>query len=428
MKKDILKQIIADWHAASQPALYRRKLTVPLGAGKIITLIGSRRSGKTSYLYNIAAILLEQGVEKRNTLYINFEDERLNLGVEELDLVMQAYRELYPDLDLARCYLLFDEIQNIKGWDKFIRRVYDTMTRNILLTGSSARLLSREISTTLRGRTVSYTVFPLSFLEYLEFKGIPVDLYESRSLALINHQLAAYLRDGGFPEVISYDEPLRSRVLQEYFNVMIYRDIAERHEISNLTALKFFLKRVLACATKQLSVNNIYNELKSAGYKIGKNQLYDYLDACRDIHLVFTLAKYKTSLVERELGEKKVYAVDNGLLNAVQYRFSDDTGKAVEQAVFLELKRREKDVSFFKTRFECDFVIREGQEAHQAIQVSLSLANEKTRKRELRGLLECCHSVGLKEGLIVTYDETDEILSDDIRITVLPLFRWLLTI
>jgi predicted AAA+ superfamily ATPase len=427
MKKDILKQIIRDWHTAPLPALYRRKLSVPLGAGKIITLIGSRRSGKTSYLYNIAAILADQGVERTDALYINFEDERLNLSVEDLDLVMQAYRELYPNLDLARCTLLFDEIQQIGGWDKFVRRVYDTMTKNIVLTGSSARLLGEEIAATLRGRTVSYTVFPFSFQEYLEFKDIQVDLYKSKSVALIHHQLHAYLRNGGFPEVIHYEESLRSRVLQEYFNVMIYRDLAERHEIKNLTALKFFLKRVLACATKQISVHNIYNELKSAGYKIGKNQLYDYMDACRDIHLVFTLAKYTTSLVERELGEKKVYAVDNGLLNAVQYRFSDDIGKAMEQTVFLELLRREKQISFFKTRFECDFLVREERAAYQAIQVTLTLADDKTRKREIRGLLECCKAVGLKEGMIVTYDETDEITIDNIRITVVPLFRWLLT-
>ncbi len=283
-------------------------------------------------------------------LYVNFEDERLDLLTEELDLLLQAYQELYPHMDIEGCWLFFDEIQNIAGWDKFIRRLYDKGTRNIFITGSNARFLSSEIATILRGRTVSYEVFPLSFREYLSFKGIIVDLHSSKSIALINHHLSDYLRHGGFPEVINYDDGLRNRVLQEYFNVMIYRDLLERYEIKNIPALKFFLKRLMSSATKHVSVNNIYNELKSSGFKIGKNQLYDNLEACQNIYLALVLRKHTKSLVERELGEKKIYAIDNGLLNALEYKFSEDTRKALEQTVFLELKRQEKRSTFSKIR------------------------------------------------------------------------------
>ncbi len=426
MKKELLKHIIRDFHLAPLPQLKRRALVVPVDTGKIITLVGVRRSGKTSYLFNLIEDLLGRGVPMAEILYVNFEDERLDLKTEELDLLLQAYRELYPDVNVEDCWFFFDEIQNIAGWDKFIRRVYDKGTKNIFITGSNARFLSSEIATSLRGRTISYEVFPLSFHEYLSFKEVTVDLHSSKSIALINHHLADYLRHGGFPEVINYNDGLRNRVLQEYFNVMIYRDLLERYKIKNIPALKFFLKRLMSSATKQVSVNNIYNELKSSGFKIGKNQLYDNLEACQNIYLAMVLRKHTKSLVNRELGEKKIYAIDNGLLNALDYKFSDDTGKTLEQTVFLELKRREKDVYFFKEKSECDFIIKLGFEVTEAIQVTATLSDEKTRKRELRGLLECCKVLGLRHGLIITFDTAEELEVDGVKVTIMPLYHWLL--
>ncbi|WP_052263398.1 ATP-binding protein [Geobacter pickeringii] len=426
MKKELLKRIIRDFHLSSLPSLHRRSKDVPLDSGKIVTLVGVRRCGKTSYLFCKIAELLARDVPRTKILYTNFEDERLDLQADELDLLLQAYRELYPDIRLEECYFFFDEIQNVEGWDVFVRRVYDTVTKNIFITGSNSRFLSSEIATSLRGRTVRYEVFPLSFREFLSFKGITPDLYSSRSIALVNHHLTDYLQHGGFPEVVDYDDGLRNRVLQEYFNVMIYRDLLERYQIRNLPALRFFLKRLIASATSQVSVNNIYNELKSAGFKAGKNQLYDFLEACQQIHLTLVLRKHTTSLVERELGEKKVYAIDNGLLKALSYRFSEDMGKFLEQTVFLELRRREKDVWFFKDKAECDFVVKDGFNVTEAIQVTVGLEDEKTRKRELRGLVACCHACGLKEGLIVTRDTAAFLEADGVKVTVVPLYQWLL--
>jgi hypothetical protein len=426
MKKELLKQIIRDFHVSPLPALKRRTLQVPIDTGKIITLVGVRRSGKTSYLFNLIEDLLKQDVPKNRILYVNFEDERLDLKTEELDLLLQAYQELYPDMQLNECSFFFDEIQNIDSWDKFVRRVYDKGMKNIFITGSNARFLSSEISTSLRGRTISYEVFPLSFGEYLSFKDVVPDVNSSRSIAQINHHLAAYLKNGGFPEVIGYDDALRNRVLQEYFNVMIYRDLLERYAIKNLPALKFFLKRIMASATKQVSVNNIYNELKSSGFKIGKTQLYDNLDACVNIYMAQILRKHTHSLVDRELGEKKIYAIDNGLLNAIDYKFSNDTGKSLEQAVFLELRRREKDISFFKDKAECDFIVKQGADITEAIQVTVTLSDDKTRKREIRGLMDCCNEFGLQHGLIVTLDSSEEFELNGIKVNVMPLYRWLL--
>ena len=386
-----------------------------------------RRSGKTSYLFNLIEDLLNKSVPVNTVLYVNFEDERLNLKTEELDLLMRSYQELYPDIQLEECYFFFDEIQNIDGWDTFVRRIYDKGMKNIFITGSNARFLSREIATALRGRTICYEVFPLSFHEYLNFKGIVPDVNSTKSIAHINHHLVDYLKNGGFPEVIDYDAPLRNRVLQEYFNVMIYRDLLERYEIKNLPALKFFLKRILSSATKLISVNNIYNELKSSGFKIGKSQLYENLDACVNIYLAQILRKHTKSPVDRELGDKKIYAIDNGLLNSLDYKFSDDTGKALEQVVFLELRRREQEIYFYKDKSECDFIIRHGIEITKAIQVSVAMSDEKTRKREIRGLTDCCNEFGLQKGLIITRDSSEELDLNGIKISIVPLFRWLLS-
>lgn len=426
MKKEIIKSIIRDFHIEPLPELFGRDIEIPLSSGKIVSLVGVRRSGKTSVLYNLIKKLQQNAIPIKLILYLNFEDERLDFRTDELDLILQAYRELYPDLAMKECHLFFDEIQNIENWEKFIRRVYDSITRNIFITGSNARFLSSDIATSLRGRTISYEIFPLSFKEYLRFKKIPIDLHASGSLARINNALNHYLDEGGFPEVVDFDGKLRGKVLQEYFNVVIYRDLVERYEIKNTAVLKFFIKRVLVSSTKQLSVNTIYNELKSSGIKIGKNQLYEYLDACQCIYLALILNKYSHKFINRELGERKVYCIDNGLLNAVNFKFSDDKGKAMEQVVFLELKRRGKEFYFFRERYECDFVIVEHNKVTEVIQVTQSLAEEKTRKREIRGMMDACKEFDLNQGTIITSDASQSFEVEGTSIRSIPLHQWLL--
>ncbi|MEI8032384.1 MAG: DUF4143 domain-containing protein [Chlorobiaceae bacterium] len=189
---------------------------------------------------------------------------------------------------------------------------------------------------------------------------------------------------------------------------MIYRDLVERYEIKNLTALEFFLKRIISSATKPASVNNIYNELKPSGFRISKNQLYDYLEAAVNIYLAQILRKHSSSLADRELGERKVYVIDTGLLNALDFKFSDDTGKALEQTVFLELKRRAKEIYCFQDKSECDFIVKQGFDITEAIQVSATISDAKTRQRELRGLTDCCNKFGLRHGLIITLNSSEE--------------------
>jgi len=427
MKKELIKEIIRDFHKGSLPETIKRDMVVPLDTGKIITLSGVRRSGKTSLLFETIKALKAKKIPIEKILYINFEDERLELKSHDLDLILQAYRELYPDIKLSECYLFFDEVQNVEGWERFIRRAYDTVTKNIFVTGSNSRLLSREIATSLRGRTITLEVLPLSFREYLRFNRVSIDLYHTGSRAKIVSLFEQFLQEGGFPEILFLEKPLRQRVLQEYFDVMLYRDMVEKFNITNIPVLKYFIKRVLDGITSPLSVNKIYNEIKSQGYKIGKNYLYEFIHAAESIYLFLIAKKFSESIIRQEMSERKVYAIDNGLLNAVTFKFTKDYGKLLENAVYLELYRRGEMPFFYKDKRECDFIVLERSGVKNILQVSYTITEMDTRQREIAGLIEACKRYGLKEGYIITLSEEEWIKESGISIRVMPAYKFFIT-
>ncbi len=423
-KKQLLKQIIRDFHLSENFDVKPRNIQPPIDTKKIITLIGVRRCGKTSIFYHMINQLIEK-IEKTKILFLNFEDERFELNSDELDLILQAYMELYPSYKLSECYFFFDEIQNIPNWEKFIRRMYDTISKNIFITGSNSKLLSSEIATSLRGRTLNFEIFPLSFKEYLSFKDIEVDFYSSKSLAFIKNAQESFLKNGSFPEILFLEEIYANKTLQEYFNVLLYKDLAERYNITNTVALKFFLKRIISSSTKQISINKIFNELKSSGIKIGKNTLYEFLEYVQNIYLALTLQKYDNSLINKELGEKKIYSIDIGLNNATEFRFSDDIGKSLENAVFLELKRKEFDIYYYRTsKSECDFLVFDKNTISDVIQVTFDMSDENTKNREIKGLIEACKNFDLKSGTIITFDSEDELIENGIKIKIIPFYKW----
>ena len=423
-KKQLLKQIIRDFHLSENFDVKPRNIQPPIDTKKIITLIGVRRCGKTSIFYHMINQLIGK-IEKTKILFLNFEDERFELNSDELDLILQAYMELYPSYKLSECYFFFDEIQNIPNWEKFIRRMYDTISKNIFITGSNSKLLSSEIATSLRGRTLNFEIFPLSFKEYLSFKDIEVDFYSSKSLAFIKNAQESFLKNGSFPEILFLEEIYANKTLQEYFNVLLYKDLAERYNITNTVALKFFLKRIISSSTKQISINKIFNELKSSGIKIGKNTLYEFLEYVQNIYLALTLQKYDNSLINKELGEKKIYSIDIGLNNATEFRFSDDIGKSLENAVFLELKRKEFDIYYYRTsKSECDFLVFDKNTISDVIQVTFDMSDENTKSKEIKGLIEACKNFDLKSGIIITFDSEDELIENGIKIKIIPFYKW----
>jgi predicted AAA+ superfamily ATPase len=404
------------------PEVIDRDITLPSDSNKIISVVGPRRTGKTYLLFQHIHRLLKNGLPKEKCFYLNFEDERLDLTNNELDLILQVYRELYPDIDLSECYFFFDEVQNVDGWERFVRRIYDSISKNVFITGSNSKLLGEEIATSLRGRTIKYKVLPLSFKEFLRFKRFVFnskrDLYDSGKKSRLINMFSEYFIYGGFPEIVFLSEDLKIKTIQEYFEVMIYRDIAERYGIKDTLVLKYFLKRLVENTTKNLSVYKIYNELKSQGMKVGKDTLYKYLDYVQNVYMIKLLKKHHHSIIKTEFAEKKVYLIDNGFLKSIRAMGREDFGILLENMVFHELSCKYDNIVYFKGRKECDFVL----DDNIVLQVCYDLSNPETAKREIEGLKEACKYFGKNKGYIITYDEKYHINENGIDIFVLPAY------
>ena len=385
-KKELLKQLIAGFQALLPIEVYPRELTLPLDSGKIITVPGVRRCGKSSlFLLTINQLIRERIIAKEQILFLNFDDERLHLNADNLDEILQAYRELYPAIPLKDVYMFFDEVQMADDWQPFVRRVYEQECRHIFLTGSNSRMLSSELATSLRGRTLQYEEFPLSFNEFCNFTDINTNYYVPENRAKLVNAFKTYLHGGGFPEVVLAAPLYKDRILQEYFFVMLYKDLVERYEIKNPEPIRYFIKRVMSNLAKPTSINRIYNELKSQGVSIGKNTLYDVIVQTESVYLFFSLTKYEPSLVKESTGDKKYYCIDNGLRSVLLNPHSEDNGKLLENAVFLHLRRNlriQEELHYYKGKKECDFVVVEYDKVTRLIQVSYQMGDEETRKRE----------------------------------------------
>jgi len=408
--KSTLKTIIADFHTRGLPAFIPRDTQIPLESGKIVTLIGPRRAGKTYLLYESMARI----DDLTSVLYLNFEDERLVFDQENLNAIIEAYFELYPNKREDELFIFFDEVQEAPGWERFVRRIYDTITRRIFITGSSAKVLSTEIASALRGRAITFEVYPLSLREYLRFSGIPEDLASTKGRAKIMHAFERYVERGGFPETALMDEDTYRRTMKSYFDVMLYRDVIERHSIAN-PAIREFLKHLIKNTGKEFSVNRVYNDFTSRGLKVSKDSLYEYLSYFEDAFVVLTLENYAVSQRKRA---RKAYAIDTGLSRL--FSMTDDHGRMLETVVFLEFKRRGRTVHYYRNGAECDFIIAEGKSV-EAIQVCSDL-NEHNEARETEGLMNAMKRFNLERGTILTNG-----MRRSGRIEVVPIVDWLLS-
>jgi predicted AAA+ superfamily ATPase len=262
--------------------------------------------GKTYILFSLIE-QLRQSIDLRNIIYINFEDDRLfPLKLENLDDLMEGYYELYPHKREERVYLFLDEVQNVEGWERYIRRIYDTLNLQIYITGSSSKLLSSEIATSLRGRTITYEIFPFSFREYLRHREIEVNLYSSKSVSFIKNAFNSYLIDGGFAETFDESPDVQKRILKDYLDLIIYKDVVERYSIKNQSLLKHLIKYMFVNMGTLISINRLYNDYKSQGYKVGKDTLQDYISYLQEAYTLFTTPIYRNSVREEQRNPKKL--------------------------------------------------------------------------------------------------------------------------
>ncbi len=412
--------------------LISRENELQIHSGKIITVPGVRRCGKSSRMELVVNRLLQEGVSRNQILWIGFDDERLvKMSSDDLGTIIEAYREMFPMQDFKDVYVFFDEIQLIEGWEFFVMRLYKHYTKNIYVSGSNATLLGSELKTALRGWPLEEETLPLSFKEYCLFKNINTESWLEQDIAKVRNAFFAYNNEGGFPEIVLTDNMLeKTRILQTYFDTMLLKDLGEHYNIANLQVLRHFLKRIMSNLTKPTSVRSLHNDIKSQGLKVSKDSLYEWANYACSIFMFLRISNYSRSLQKVESSQPKYYCIDNGLRSAILLPQSSDDGKKLENTVFLHLYRHRTPVQqiyYYQGRGECDFVLQSGLDVTHLIQVTWTLDDADTRQREINGLLEASAATGCDNLLIITADAAEEFMTESGKtIRVVPAWKWIL--
>uniref|UniRef100_A0A7C4TD87 ATP-binding protein n=1 Tax=candidate division WOR-3 bacterium TaxID=2052148 RepID=A0A7C4TD87_UNCW3 len=417
----LIKDYLIEYQRKSLPSLIERELRLTETKRRIISIIGPRRAGKTYYLYQ----MIKRNKEK--SLYLNFEDTRLfDIDFREIREIIRIYNEMAKKE--PEC-LFFDEIQNIKGWEYALREILDMNKYKIFITGSSSKLLSKEIATSLRGRTLTYTLLPFSFTEFCRARKISFDIPSKDEEVNIKRVLREYLEFGGFPEVILEEE--KERILKEFSELILFKDIVERHNLKNINLAKFLLAHFIQNFSQEISVNKILNFFKSQGKKFGKNTLYDYIDKIQDSMAIFFVSRYSEKVYTRASWPKKIYLCDSGISKVA--KFSQDWGKLMENVVFLELLRKTNklplmEIYYFKTENgrEVDFVVKEGIKIKELIQVSYDTDKPETKQRALKSLIKASDYLQCKDLSLINWDYEEEETFGEKKIKFIPLWKWLL--
>lgn len=428
--KEIIAQLIDDFHEWKLPEPVLRDRELSEIKGKADVIVGMRRAGKTWFCFQKIAELLAAGTKKEKILYLNFEDDRLlEFNIHHFQEILDVYYGKYPEHRDFRCYFFFDEIQRIDQWEMFIRRLLDTENVQVYLTGSSSKLLSTEIASTLRGRSLPIEIFPFSFPEFLKYHGLFHDrpkTFGAKTTSVLRRAVNDYLQIGGFPEVQRLNRHLRIEILQGYIDSVLLKDVIERHNVGNVIVLKFLVRSIMNSPGGKFSVNKFYNTMKSMSVKCTKNSLYEYLDHLTDAFVFSRVPIHSRSEKSRLINPPKIYTIDTGLLNAMTFRNASDYGPLLENMVFMQMRRKGYDIEYVNTKdgYEADFLARHKVSGDvKLVQVCWNMSNKKTFERELRGLKSAMTELSLHSGAIVTWDD-DVLLADEIR--VFPLWKWLL--
>ncbi len=399
------------------------------------TIIGPRRAGKS---FSLFFWIKKKKLRDEDYIFVNFEDDEIkNMKRDEKVRCIEAHLEIYGK---EPKYLFFDEIQELERWESFLYSLVEKRRYAIFVTGSTSKISSKEIASELRGRCITKVVFPLNFREYIkimsEYHTAPLS---SRKENIIKHRLKTYLNSSGFPQIVIDGLPPKL-FIREYISTVVFRDLVEKYHIDSLSNARYFLGRVVAAYGNRFSINKVYNEMKSSGMKVGKGVLYNYLAYLEDLLIAFSLRKFSYSERESQVSIPKVFLCDHGLANYfMTTRFSENIGRNMENVVFIELKKEsfEKDIEIFYyhdplQQYEVDFVVKEGMEVKQLIQVCYASNFDEVEHRELRALLRAKDVLNCRNLLVITwdYEDTREIrwFGRTGKIRFVPLWKWLLNL
>jgi predicted AAA+ superfamily ATPase len=431
-----IRQKLGDAIKTPFPVMVRREASPALLAGKAQAIIGMRRAGKTFFLKQCLADRLDRGIERERLVYFNFEDERLGgLHAEELGTLIEEYYRQFPhfrhQVEVTWC---LDEIQIVPGWERFVRRVLDSEKAEIFLSGSSARMLSREVATSMRGRAMETVITPFSFREFLRGKNgaesAPRNLTSSAERSALRAHFDAYLEIGGFPEAGAYaDARDRVGLLQSYVDTVLFRDVAERHHVSNLPALRAFVRQLLRAPASLLSVSKIYADFCSRGIAVSKETLLAFLAHLEDAFLVFTLPLADRSERRRQVNPRKLYLADHGLAQAFSPAPGLDRGRLMENIIACELTRTSRDLAYAKTSsgLEVDFVSTDFEGRIRLIQAASDISSPATFDREVKALTEALQERPEASAILITETDPPHGLHIPKNIEIIPIWHWLLT-
>ena len=414
MEKQQLTTIVTD----QQRLLRGRRRYVPrdiepqvkqhLESGFISVISGLRRTGKSTLLQHIRK-------QHASRYYLDFDDERLaDFQLEDFQTLIEIFLELYGPSD----YFFFDEIQNVKGWERFIRRLHNE-GKKVLITGSNANLLSKELGTHLTGRYLQSTLYPFSFREFLRFFNVDItDTHSTQGKVQLIKQFKRYVKLGGLPE---YLRTKNLDIIKLLYENILYRDVVARYNIDNEKPLRDLVRFCASNPGKEISFSKLAQHI---GVKSGTT-VKEYLTYLENVYLSFLVPRHSWSVKQQLLANKKIYMIDTNLIQQIGFHFSEEEGRLLENTVFIELKRRNLEIFYFRDKHECDFVIQTGNQISQAIQVTYSLTDENY-EREVNGALEAMEKFNLNEGLILTLEQAKTITIDSKTIHVKPVWQWLL--
>ncbi|MBQ3152056.1 MAG: ATP-binding protein [Bacteroidaceae bacterium] len=419
MNKDVFKTLIVEGQEELQEVeLYQRPFEFE-EEGRYV-LVGIRQAGKSYLLYQRAKQLMLQGHGVKDMIYINFDDERLlGMTADDFDLILQAYNSMYP----GKPILFFDEIQNISGWEHFARRLANQKYR-VYITGSNAKMLSRDIATTLGARYFDEKIFPYSFREYMEAQGVSLgkEWMYGKQRNTVQQMMNTYFRWGGFPELLMYRN--KRHWLNGLYEKIILGDVIQRNGIKNEQALRLAVKRLAENVKQPTAYNRLANMVKSTGVSTNTASIIDYIRLTKEACLIFSIDNYTSKFVEKET-VKKHYFTDNGLLSI--FLTNQDTSLLENLCAIALYKKYTSDdeprLYYYNKNVEVDFYI---PEEEMAIQASYTLCDEETRKREVGALVALHKLHQLKKAVIVTYDEEDTLVINGLNIEVVPIWKWLL--
>ena len=436
MSYELIQTLIKDYHSSPFRHITKRDLDVPAVRDMSVAIVGARRCGKTYRTHQMVGELMTTGLPIESICRVQFNDHRIaGLAAADLSMIDFSYYSLFPERRRGETdvWFVFDEIQRIDGWEDYVLSLLETQTHHVVITGSTSKLLRGDIATGLRGKNFALELLPFSFREFIRHFGVAEDVVSSDGRARLRNMMDRYLFQGGFPGLLDLEPVFHIDMLQSYWDTMVLRDIAEGHphDEINIATLMLLGRSLAARIGCPVTIRKLAENLRETGLKAAPETLHRYVDYFAEAFMLFSIPIFSSSDAVKNRNYRKIYSVDWSLADAVAKGGGLGISRKLENAVFVELRRRGNEVAYYKTRkgYEIDFVTTSRTNRSKGVellQVCYSMDTPETLERELRGVPESAHFFGVNHACIITMDEEKDIVVDNCNVRILPAWKWFL--